>query len=401
MVDLTPFLHGGNTNASQLKTKSINKEKLNNPWDAESREILVRGLGDISMRAIEWLWEGWIPKGYITIWAGESGAGKSTVLADVAARVSTGSPWPGEEPEKHRQPSPVLWLGSEDGMEELTGPRLVACGADLNNFIEIQGVKQGNQKATFSMQDDLNSVKQILEQSRAAGFPFGMLVIDPVTSYLTGRKLRKVDLNDAGQLRTVLEPWLGVAQDYNIAIVCVTHFAKDTTRTMLHRVLGSAAFVQTCRSLCAVVSRPDAGIYAKTLIQVKVNLPEHPGGAWLFETEKVFVMADQNSGKPIYATRPKWEHLDSFVTPESVVGGARGPVSPYPVAFGMWLKTYFMGIPMAYQGLHVTQVKSAAIAAKVVTARWWDEHSGEYLEKINFGGVWWCRPKVIPVNNVK
>src|SRR5690606_14647162 len=103
--------------------------------------------------------------------------------------------------------------------------------------VEIQGVTQQGKRNTFSMQDDLDEIRRWLAYARDVEYrPFAMLVIDPVTSYLPGQKLRKVDLNDAGQLRTVLEPWLVLAQEHNIAIVCVTHFAKDTTRSMLHRV---------------------------------------------------------------------------------------------------------------------------------------------------------------------
>lgn len=73
-----------------------------------------------------------------------------------------------------------------------------------------------------------------------------MAVIDPVTSYPPGQKLKKVDLSDARHLRTVLEPWMELAQKHDIAIVCVTHFAKNTTRSILHRVFGSGAFAATC-----------------------------------------------------------------------------------------------------------------------------------------------------------
>lgn len=363
------------------------------PWAREApRELLARNLSTVPMRAIEWLWTGWIPKGYVTIWAGETGAGKSTVLADVTARVTTGAPWPGESADTAREPGRALWLGSEDGMEELTLPRLVACGAELANVIEIQGVLQQGRRSTFSMQDDLVAVCTLLEKFKASNVPFSMLVIDPITSYLPGKKLRKVDLNDAGQLRTVLEPWLVVAQEYNLAIVCVTHFMKDTTRAMLHRVLGSAAFAQTCRSLCAVVARQDDGMYAKALVQVKVNLPEHPGGAWKFSTVKVQVGWDQQRSKPIHATHPYWEVLDSCMTAENLVGGPRGPVSKYPAPFAQWVRTRFM-TTAPDQVQPIADVKAAALTAGVVTERWWDEHSGDYLEKRNIGGVWWCRPK--------
>lgn len=359
------------------------------PSNAGPRALMTRSLDTVQMRAIDWLWTGWIPKGYITIWAGETGAGKSTVLADVAARVSTGAPWPGEQ--QWRQPGRVLWLGSEDGIEELTVPRLAACGANCANIVEIQGVIQDGRRRTFSLQDDLANVKAELKHARDAGQPFALLVIDPVTSYLPGQKLRKVDLNDAGQLRTILEPWLVLAQEYTLAIVCVTHFAKDTQRSMLHRVLGSAAFTQTCRSLCAVVSRPEEGQFEKALVQVKINLPEHPGGGWKFRTEKVVVATDQRSGRQIDATRAAWIELDQSVTPESFMGGERGPVAKAAPAFAFWVKQYFAALPPGTNP-SVADVKAAALLNGIVGESWWNKNSGDFLQKWNDHGVWRCMP---------
>src|SRR5690606_9562590 len=127
------------------------------------RELVTRNLGGVQMRAINWLWTGWIPKGYITLIAGETGAGKGTVLADIAARVTTGRPWPGDDPETAtRQPGNVIWLGSEDGTEDIIVPRLSACGAQLDRIVEIQGVKQAGKQNTFSMQDDIDAVRDWL-----------------------------------------------------------------------------------------------------------------------------------------------------------------------------------------------------------------------------------------------
>ena len=367
------------------------------------RQLIGRVLDGVQIHAIEWLWTGWLPKGYITLLAGETGAGKSTIFADIAARITTGAPWPGEYdcPSAWRTPERVLWLGSEDSIEEMTVPRLTACGANLANVIEIQGVLQEGKRNTFSMQDDLEAVGQWLTLAREEGHPFAMLVIDPVTSYLPGQKLRRVDLNDAGQLRTVLEPWLVLAQTHNIAIVCVTHFAKDTTRSMLHRVLGSAAFAQTCRSLIAVVERQPTEDYEpdpheKLMIQVKVNLPEHPGGAWKFCTERVTVGTDHRNGKPVFATMPVWDELDSALTPTSVVGKPRGPKSQYEAPFAMWLKAFFVGHP-GQEWLPATDVRNAAVP-DVVSANWWTKHSGDHMGKKNENGLWWCRPKQAPLS---
>jgi hypothetical protein len=389
-----------NARAEEAKTK---RERMRRglPADASDapRELVFRSLGGVQMHAIEWLWTGWIPKGYITLMAGETGAGKSTILGDVTSRVTTGAPWPGEYdcPNAWRKPERVLWLGSEDSIEEMTVPRLTACGANLANVVEIQGVMQEGKRNTFSMQDDLEAVSKGLAEARDMGNPFAMLVIDPVTSYLPGQKLRKVDLNDAGQLRTVLEPWLILAQTYNIAIICVTHFAKDTNRSMLHRVLGSSAFVQTCRSLCAVMEQPrteeeEPDPHAKVFMQVKMNLPEHPGGAWKFHTERVEVGVDHRNGKPIYATRPAWDELDAGLTPNSTVGKARGPKSQYEPQFAMWFQGFYLIYPN-HEWLPVSTVKQVALQEKVVSASWWDKHSGDHMQKENVNGVWMCRPK--------
>lgn len=363
------------------------------------RRLTGRSLAGVTMRAIEWLWLGWIPKGYITIFAGETGAGKSTVLADIAARVTTGAPWPGPIgiPGDRREPGRVLWLGSEDGIEEMTVPRLTACGADLNNVIEIQGAVQQGKRNTFSMQDDIEAVSQWLAQARAEGKPFAMLVIDPVTSYLPGQKLRKVDMNDAGQLRTILEPWLILAQQHNIAIVCVTHFGKDTSRSMLHRVLGSAAFGQTCRSLIAVMDRTATDDYEpdpneKLMMQVKVNLPDRPDGAWKFCTERVQAGVDQRNSKPIYATRPAWDEQDSGLTPNTVVGRQRGPKSRQEGPFVVWLRGKFANHPPG-TWLQVNDVKWSAVKDRAASENWWAKHSSEHLEKENRNGDYYCRPK--------
>lgn len=360
------------------------------------RRLVGRSLGGVAARAIEWLWTGWMPKGYITIFAGESGAGKSTVLADVAARVTTGRAWPGETADQVREPGRVLWLGSEDSIEEMTVPRLLACGADLNNVIQIEGVSHQGKRNTFSMQDDLEAVGEWLNSARADGVPFAMLVIDPVTSYLPGQKLRKVDLNDAGQLRTILEPWLVLAQEHHVAIVCVTHFAKDTTRSMLHRVMGSAAFAQTCRSLCAVIEREAKGDYEpepheKALIQVKVNLPEHPGGSWRFVTEKVEVATDPRNGRAITATRPNWRDLDGALTPKTAVGPARGPKSEKGPAFSLWLNAEYAKVKPG-TWVPVQAVKWTAMRDVQISESWWNKHSGEFLERDNVNGTWMCRP---------
>jgi hypothetical protein len=51
-------------------------------------------LSEVEAERVEWLWEGRIPLGKITLIDGDPGTGKSAVTTDLAARVSVGKPWP-------------------------------------------------------------------------------------------------------------------------------------------------------------------------------------------------------------------------------------------------------------------------------------------------------------------
>lgn len=361
-------------------------------WTGQ-RELVMRNAATIEPQAVDWLWTGWIAKGFINIIAGETGAGKSTVLADVVARVTTGAAWPGED--CGRAPGQVLWLGSEDPPQLMTVPRLMAAKADLENVNFIEGAKMDGKALTVSLQDDFVSMSRALGMARERGQPISMIVIDPVTSYLSGGVLKKVDMNDAGQIRTVLEPWSVLSAGHNVAVVCVTHFAKDTNRAMLHRVLGSGAFTALARSTISITKLPDAAqngdLHAKAMFQIKTNLPEQPEGGWRFTTMKTTVFGKAN--RPISATKVDWDELDSALTPESIIGlgKERGPVSQFAIEFPLWLKAQFASVP-ADQGFPISELKRRALTDGVATESTWEKHSAKFLDKKNVGGIWLCRP---------
>ncbi len=389
----------GWVNPNSNEARGIGGKATTGSLGGEGRVLQEQTMDSIVAQAIDWVWPGWIAKRYINIFAGETGAGKSTVLADIVARITTGKPWPSdnEVDQELRHPAGVLWLGSEDGLEDMTKPRMMAAGADNSRIVVIKGVEVNGKRGTFSMQDDIETVRARLRKAIEEGRPFAMLVIDPITSYLNGSVLRKVDMNDSGQIRSILEPWMAVAQEFDIALCAVTHFTKDTTRSMLNRVLGSGAFAATCRSLVAVVKPPENedgemlfGIHAKVMLQTKTNLPDPPSGAWIFETERVEVGTDARNGKAIAATRAVWQEVNEMITPASYLGAKRGPVSKKAIPFGIWLQTLFFTVPLG-EWLPVEEVKNKALAAGVTTPSWWKDHSAEYMEKANQNGIWMCK----------
>jgi hypothetical protein len=82
---------------------------------------------------MEWVWPGRIPVGFLTALVGPRASGKSLVLADVAARVSSGIPWPDDPFQQRRTPKPasVLYITTEESLAKNVLPRLKRAGADL------------------------------------------------------------------------------------------------------------------------------------------------------------------------------------------------------------------------------------------------------------------------------
>ena len=359
--------------------------------------LLTRTADTVDIDSIDWLWPGFLARKFLNLVVGETAASKSTTIADIVARETTGRPWPGEPEtaEYGRLPGRVLWVGSEDPMELLTVPRLIACGADRRRVTEVEGVTRGTTRTSLSLQDHLAIVREYINAAKREGNPYTVLVIDPITSYLHGtRVLRKVDMNDSGQLRTILEPWLVLAAETGIAIVGVTHLAKDTTRSLLHRVLGGGAFAQLCRSLIAVVNRYDEGEHEKALLQVKTNLPGAMRGAWRYKTEQT-VVGKCSRGRDVLATYPIWSHFDRALTPEEIAGGTRGPTSRTKMPFATWVKAQFVNVPHN-EGLSCGEVKRRAIESGGCSESWWGKHASEYLDMANVGGTYRCRPRQTP-----
>jgi putative DNA primase/helicase len=76
-----------------------------------ARPLVVR-LSEVPVENVEWVWPGRIPKGRLTLLAGDPGCGKTFLSLDLAARASTGAPWPDEQPGS--PPENVIVLNAED-----------------------------------------------------------------------------------------------------------------------------------------------------------------------------------------------------------------------------------------------------------------------------------------------
>ena len=93
---------------------------------------------DIVAEEVEWLWEGFIPVGKLTILQGDPGKGKTMAMLNLIAAFTTGRGMlepPGGP--AIREPINVIYQTAEDGLADTIKPRLIAAGADCSRVSVI------------------------------------------------------------------------------------------------------------------------------------------------------------------------------------------------------------------------------------------------------------------------
>jgi len=248
----------------------IDNELVNRPPKANESLSLakLRNFSSIKTEKICWLWPGRIPRGKITLAAGDPGLGKSLLTVDIAARVSTGAPFPDGSPCKQGS---VIFLSAEDDPADTIRPRLDAAGADVSRIHLLDAVRNftADGKSTesgFNLERDIGALDDALNQTTARA-----VIIDPISAYLGG-----TDSHSNADVRGLLSPLASLATKHKVAVVAVTHLRKSSGAA-IYRAMGSLAFAAAARSVWGVVADPEDKA-RRLFIPVKQNLAPDQGG---------------------------------------------------------------------------------------------------------------------------
>jgi putative DNA primase/helicase len=164
----------------------------------------------------------------------------------------------------------VLLVGCEDDYADTVVPRLLSAGADLARIHKVDGIPGPNGTVQPFSLDYYAVVKEELKQRPDVR----LVVIDPAVAYV-GKA--KVDDHRDSELRALLGPLGELAAECRVTIVLVMHFNKAGVKKAVHKVSGSAGYVNAVRAAFVVAPDPEDET-RKYFLPLKFNLGPKPRG---------------------------------------------------------------------------------------------------------------------------
>lgn len=252
---------------------------------ASRRRVLdgVRLASDYRVRAVEWLWFPYLPKGKVVIFDGDPGRGKSMVLLNIVAHIVLGVPLPGAvRVTKPPGPRGCVVIAAEDDWQDTVVPRLL---------VAMRSIKPGLSKAEerralsriatvdvdrdeddkivpFVLPRDSGRILDAIDSVHAV-----FVAVDPIMAFLGDDTNTGVD----SSVRTALAPVKELAMDTGVAIVLLRHLNKDTKAKAEYRGGGShGGFVGLARGQWMADFHPDKDQHPGevVLVHAKSNLSE-------------------------------------------------------------------------------------------------------------------------------
>jgi AAA domain-containing protein len=234
-------------------------------------------LRHIRIEPVTWLLLDRLPLGEVTIIDGKGGIGKTTVMLDLAARLSCGRDMPDGTP---TQPAMVLVIAEED-RQMIVKARLLAGDADLARVRLVASV--GDDDAFFVLPNHAGALRETIRTTCAQ-----FVIIDSLFSHFDD----DIDAHRAQDARRALLPLIEIAHDTGAAIVGIRHWTKAAAAAS-DRGLGSADIRNVVRSVLTVGEHPDdEGRY---VVAVSKSNLGRPCDALTYRLNSVSVEEDSKS----------------------------------------------------------------------------------------------------------
>ena len=236
---------------------------------AKAKQILItRRASDIKPQILKWLWQNHIQLGAVNLIAGPEGRGKSLIAVDIAARTSTGSPWPdGSACEGGR----VLYCSAEENIEAVVVPRLMAAAADLSKIEIVDGLgsstDEGKVIADVDLKKCLPAVYAKLKDI-GEGEAFRLCIWDTFQSVCLS-----ADHKSNTEQKAIIQPLQAIADELGVAMICIEHHSRGGLAGKGNpdaAILGGG-LTRTARVIWHVIEDPESPEAIRLFIPGKMN----------------------------------------------------------------------------------------------------------------------------------
>ncbi len=210
--------------------------------------------------------QGLLPAG-LCVLVGDPGAGKSTLVRQVVACVTTGV---GDFKAEAGEALFVCW---EDDESSLVLPHLLACGGDPRRVHLLRGIESSDGEIHDWKPEDLRLIKGFLQLH-----PDIRLIVVDVLSSLTA--MSNSNSNSGEDIRGLLDPLSKLGREFGVSVLFLHHQNKKTDARSAMRVAGSIQITGCARLVWVLGVDPDAPDQ-RMLAPVKSNIPgRSPGFAF-------------------------------------------------------------------------------------------------------------------------
>ncbi len=196
----------------------------------------------------EWLWEGVLPRGGMSLQVAKPKVGKTTTALRLAVAVSRGEDFLGRTTTQ----VPVIYLALEEKK------------AEVRKCLAALGVTNEPLHFHFGLapKDGIREIDVLAAETGA-----GLIIVD------TLQKLTRIrDLNDYALVTNTLEPLLAVARDRNCHIMLL-HHASKAERTDGDEILGSTALLGAVDT-AIILKKREQGRTFSTIQRYGNDIPE-------------------------------------------------------------------------------------------------------------------------------
>lgn len=235
---------------------------------------VFRRMSEVEAKAVDWVVQGVVPRGELTLLGGDGGVGKGLYLAQMIAYVTTGRT-SGFFPNGSASTETVIIFTGEDRMDSVWKPRLEAAGADPEKVLAIDPGTYWAQTGEMPYLDNSTTLDRIVAARPA------LVIFDPIQQFLSP----KANMNSRMKMREATTLLRAKAREHGFAVLLVVHTNKSASSVAgRKRLSGSTDLWDVARSVLLMGRTKNEG---KVYVSHEKSSNACPAETVLFTIEEV------------------------------------------------------------------------------------------------------------------